>query len=358
MESTGFSQWPDTLGFGALGDEALVERFGDVVRQEYRAVGIHMALSPQADLATSPRWPRIDGTFGNDPAMVRRLVGAYVRGIQGGRSEAGRPSSLGASSVAAVVQHWVGYGASRDGFDGHNWYGRYSAFPSGKLNEHIEAFLDAFAVGVSGVMPTYNILEDVVLDGEPLEAVGAGFSKQLLIDLLRGVYGYQGVILSDWGITRDMSESCRSGVPVQTPEFIAMPWGVEELSHVEKFAKTINAGVDQIGGENDPGPIVEAVGLGLVSLARIDDAVRRILIQKFELGLFDNPFVEASAAVGRLPFPLPASHGRCPSSTLRRHKREHQTPLCPLLLGLRGADRRREERWAETTSSRCSDEPS
>jgi beta-glucosidase len=296
VESTGFSQWPDTLGFGALDDEVLVERFGDVVRQEYRAVGIHMALSPQADLATSPRWPRIDGTFGDDPALVRKLVGAYVRGIQSGRSENGRPSPLGANSVAAVVKHWVGYGASRDGFDGHNWYGRYSAFPSGKFGDHIEAFLDAFAVGVSGVMPTYNILEDVVLGGEPLEAVGAGFSRQLLMDLLRGVYGYEGIILSDWGITRDITESCRTGVPTQTPEFIAMPWGVEDLSHVEKFAKTINAGVDQIGGENDPGPIVEAVTQGLVSMERIDDAVRRILTQKFELGLFDNPFVDAHAA--------------------------------------------------------------
>jgi beta-glucosidase len=297
VESTGFSQWPDTLGFGALGDEALVERFGDVVRQEYRAVGIHMALSPQADLATSPRWPRIDGTFGDDPAMVGKLVGAYVRGIQGlAVTGTGAPCALGSSSVAAVVKHWVGYGASRDGFDGHNWYGRYSAFPSGKFQNHIDAFLDAFAAGVSGVMPTYNILDDVLVGGEPLEAVGAGFSKQLLTDLLRGVYGYQGVILSDWGITRDMTESCRTGVPTQTPEFIAMPWGVEDLSHVEKFAKSLNAGVDQVGGENDPGPIVEAVGLGLVSVARIDDAVRRILIQKFELGLFDNPFVDAQTA--------------------------------------------------------------
>jgi beta-glucosidase len=296
VESTGFSQWPDTLGFGALGNKALVERFGDVVRQEYRAVGIHMALSPQADLATSPRWPRIDGTFGDDPAMVSKLVGAYVRGIQGGRAGTGVPSGLGDSSVAAVVKHWVGYGASRDGFDGHNWYGRYSAFPSGKLQDHIDAFLDAFTAGVSGVMPTYNILEDVLVGGVPLEAVGAGFSRQLLIDLLRGVYGYQGVILSDWGITRDMTESCRTGVPPQTPEFIAMPWGVEDLTHIEKFAKSLNAGVDQVGGENDPGPIVEAVGLGLVSMERIDDAVRRILIQKFELGLFDNPFVDAHAA--------------------------------------------------------------
>jgi beta-glucosidase len=292
VESDGFSQWPDTLGFGAIGDTDLVRRFGDIVRQEYRAVGIQMALSPQADLATSPRWPRIDGTFGEDPRLVRALVGSYVEGMQAGRT------GLNHDSVATVVKHWVGYGASRDGFDGHNWYGRYSAFPTNRLQDHIDAFLDAFEFHVSGVMPTYNILDGVELDGREIEQVGAGHSHEVLTGLLRGTYAYDGVILSDWGITREMSESCRSGNPVQTPEFIAMPWGVETLSRVEKFAKCINAGVDQIGGDNDPTPIVEAVTHGLISEARVDDAVRRILIQKFDLGLFDNPFVDSMTAAG------------------------------------------------------------
>jgi beta-glucosidase len=290
VASDGFSQWPDTLGFGAIGDVDLMRRFGDIVRQEYRAIGIQMALSPQADLATSPRWPRIDGTFGEDPQMVRALVGAYVEGMQAGRT------GLRNDSVATVVKHWVGYGASRDGFDGHNWYGRYSAFPSGRLQDHIDAFLDAFEYRVSGVMPTYNILEGVSLGDQRIEQVGTGHSHELLTGLLRGTYAYDGVILSDWGITREMSESCRSGSPVQTPEFIAMPWGVETLGRVEKFAKCINAGVDQIGGDNDPSPIIEAVNQGLISEGRINDAVRRILIQKFDLGLFDNPFVDPGAA--------------------------------------------------------------
>jgi beta-glucosidase len=290
VDAGGFSRWPNTLGFGAIGDETLMRRFGEIVRAEYRAVGFHMALSPQADLATSPRWPRIDGTFGEDPELVNRLVGAYVEGIQGGRN------GLSSTSVAAVVKHWVGYGASRDGFDGHNWYGRYSAFPSGRFQDHVDAFQDAFAAKVSGVMPTYNILENISIDGEQLEPVGAGFSKQLLTNLLRGTYAYDGVILSDWGITRDMNESCRTGEPPQTPNLIAMPWGVETLTHVEKFAKSINAGVDQIGGENDPIPIIDAVHAGLISETRIDDAVRRILVQKFELGLFENPFVDPDEA--------------------------------------------------------------
>src|SRR5689334_2643253 len=80
-----FSQWPETLGFAALGDTTLMKRFGDVARQEYRAVGIHMALSPQADLATEPRWSRINGTFGEDADLAGRMVKAYVEGFQHGR---------------------------------------------------------------------------------------------------------------------------------------------------------------------------------------------------------------------------------------------------------------------------------
>jgi beta-glucosidase len=290
VDSSGFSQWPGTLGLGAIGDVGLVRRFGDVVRQEYRAVGIHTALSPQADLATEPRWPRIDGTFGADPGRVRALVGAFVEGLQCGTG------GLTTTSVAAVVKHWVGYGASRDGFDGHNYYGRFSAFPDDSFDDHVAAFLDAFAVGVAGVMPTYNILEGVTFDGAPLEAVGGGFSAQLLTGLLRGVHGFAGLIVSDWAITRDSSETCRTGVPPQTPSDIAMPWGVEHLPRVDRVAKGVNAGLDQIGGENDPGPLLQAVRDGLVATARIDESVRRVLVQKFELGLFDAPFVDVDQA--------------------------------------------------------------
>jgi beta-glucosidase len=299
VDSAGFSQWPETLGLGAIGDPGLVERFGDIVRQEYRAIGLHMALFPQADLATSPRWPRAEGTFGQDPQLVRRLVGAFVRGLQGGSTGVNR------SGLAAVVKHWVGYGASRDGFDGHNYYGRFSAFPGGAFDAHVEAFLDAFEANVAAVMPTYNILEGVVVDGVQIEQVGAGFSSELLTGLLRGRHGFSGVIVSDWGITRDMNEACRTGVPQQTPNDIAMPWGVDHLPLVERMAKGINAGLDQIGGEINTAPLIEAVRLGLVSEQRIEESARRILIQKFELGLFDDPFVDvdgAEALVGSAEF--------------------------------------------------------
>ena len=95
----GFSLWPDMLGFAALNDPAVTRRFGDIARAEYRAVGIHMALSPQADLATEPRWARFSATFGSDPDTVSRLAGAYVEGFQQGAN------GVTAQGVATVVKH-------------------------------------------------------------------------------------------------------------------------------------------------------------------------------------------------------------------------------------------------------------
>lgn len=290
VAAAGFSQWPETLGLSAIGDEGLVRRFGDIIRQEYRAVGIHMALSPQADLSTSPRWARIEGTFGEDPAHVSRMVGAYVEGIQGGRD------GLNATGVAAVVKHWVGYGASRDGWDGHNYYGRFSAFPGGAFQAHVDAFAGAFEVGVSGVMPTYNILQGASVRGQPTEPVGGGFSRLLLTDLLRDQLEFKGVILSDWAITKDCNEVCKTGVPEQKLGDIGMSWGVEDLSALDRYVLGIEAGLDQFGGEEDPAPLLEAVASGRISEGRIEDSALRILIQRFELGLFDNPFVDEAEA--------------------------------------------------------------
>jgi beta-glucosidase len=120
LAASGVTQWPEMLGFAAIGDPELVRRFADIARVEYRAVGIHMGLSPQANLATEPRWPRISGTFGEDPDLAHDLVRAYVRGFQGGDEGVTR------DGVALVVKHWAGYGASVDGFDGHNYYGRFT----------------------------------------------------------------------------------------------------------------------------------------------------------------------------------------------------------------------------------------
>lgn len=287
---SGFSRWPETLGFGALDDPHLVRHFASIVRGEYRAVGIHMALSPQADLATEPRWSRIAGTFGERPARVGALVTAYVQGMQGSSTHLVR------DGVATIVKHWVGYGASVDGLDGHNYYGRFARFPGGNLAAHVAPFLGAIASGVVGVMPTYAILDSVSIDGTPVEPVGAGFNRQLLSEQLRGRYHFRGMVLSDWGITKDCSEACMTGTPRQASSQIAMPWGVTSLTDVQRFAKGMNAGIDQFGGVDDGHPLVEAIAAGLLTQARLDEAVLRIMRVKFDLGLFDNPYVDPARA--------------------------------------------------------------
>ena len=293
MQDRAFSMWPEPLGFAALNDPELTRRFGDVVRQEYEAVGIRESLAPQADLATEPRWARINGTFGEDANVAKGMVEAYVAGIQNGAD------GLNSGSVVAVVKHWVGYGAAKDGWDGHNYYGRYADFSGHNFAQHLIPFTGAFAAHVGSVMPTYSVLQEVAIDGKPLEQVGAGFNHQLLSELLRGQYGFRGLIVSDWAITSDCSEACRNGTAAgvePTPAEIGMPWGVEELSKAQRFAKAINAGVDQIGGTEQSNIIVEDVQKGLISEARVREAASRILLQKFQTGLFEQPYVDETRA--------------------------------------------------------------
>ena len=290
VASAGLAQWPGPLGFGATRDAALVRRFASIARDEYRALGIHMSLSPQADLASEPRWPRGDGTFGDDVGNVRALVAAYVEGMQGS------PSGVTRHGVAAVVKHWVGYGAAVDGFDGHNSYGRYARFGGGRFADHVSAFGGAFASHVAGVMPTYSILDSLVLGGKPLERVGVGFNAYVLRTMLRGEQGFRGLVVSDWAITNDCPVPCQTGVPKQEPWNIAMPWGVDSLTQRDRFAKGINAGIDQFGGVDDPGPLMEAIAAGRTTVALLDSAVARVLTLKFQQGLFEDPFVDLARA--------------------------------------------------------------
>jgi beta-glucosidase len=292
-----FSQWPEPLGFAALGDAALMKRFGDVARQEYRAVGIHMALSPQADLATEPRWSRINGTFGEDADLAGRMVGAYVAGFQHGTR------GVDSGGVQTVVKHWVGYGAAKDGLDSHSYYGRFASFSAGNLEYHVRPFLPAFAANVAGVMPTYSILEGATLGGKPIEQVGAGFNHQLLTDALRGRYGFRGFVLTDWAVTNDCNDRCRYGVPPgERPSFadVGTPWGVEDQPMRARFVQAVKAGVDQFGGTERADMLVDAVRSGELTEARLDSSVQRVLAGKFALGLFENPYVEPSDATRRV----------------------------------------------------------
>ena len=293
MQDRAFSMWPEPLGFAALNDPELTRRFGDVVRQEYESVGIRESLAPQADLATEPRWARINGTFGEDAGIAKRMVEAYVTGVQNGAS------GLNSGSVIAVVKHWAGYGAAKDGWDGHNYYGRYAEFAGHNFAQHLIPFTGAFDANVGGVMPTYSILQGVTIDGKPLEQVGAGFNRQLLSALLREQGKFRGVILSDWAIINNCPEACRNGTSAGNkpmPADIGMPWGVEDLTVAQRFAKAINAGVDQVGGTAQSEAIVQDVQGGSIPEARVREAAGRILLQKFQLGLFEQPYVDEAKA--------------------------------------------------------------
>jgi len=344
-ESNGFSQWPEALGMAAIGDPTVVRSFGDIARREYRAVGIHITLSPQADLATEPRWPRLLGTFGEDPKLASRLVNAYVAGFQHG------DIGVDHQGVAAVVKHWVGYGAEANGgFDAHNYYGRYVSFSGNHLEEHLEPFKGAFAAHVAGIMPTYAILQGVNLNGRALEPVGAGFNRQLLTDLLRRQYHFDGIVLSDWAITNDCNTACMTGHPPQQAKDIGMPWGVERLSMAQRFVKAFNAGVDQFGGTERVDLLIQAARTDAISVARVDASVKHILSLKFALGLFENPYVDpadADRVVGNPEFVRAALEAQRRSVVLLQNNER----LLPLRAGRRiyligiDADAARAQGW-------------
>jgi beta-glucosidase len=190
----------------------------------------------------------------------------------------------------------------------------------------VKPFLGAFAAHVAGVMPTYSILEGARLNGQPVEQVGAGFNRQLL-SLLRKRYGFEGVIVTDWLVTNDCSDLCRNGSPPgQRPTFanVAMPWGVEQLSKIDRFAKAINAGVDQFGGTEEAQFIVQAVRSGKVTATRVDESVYRVALQKFKQGLFENPYVDTTVArriVGKQEFQTEATRAQQRSLVLLENRK-------------------------------------
>jgi beta-glucosidase len=270
-----FSEWPDALGLAAIGDEDLVRRFGDIARQEYTAVGIRAALHPQVDLATEPRWARQLQTFGEDADLSGRLGAAYIRGFQG--------ETFGAGSVSTMVKHFPGGGPQQDGEDPHFAYGREQVYPGGMFELHLQPFAAAFAAGVRQVMPYYGMPI-----GTAYEEVGFGFNKGVLTGLLRERFGFDGVVCTDWGLVSDGD--------IMGDHFPARAWGVEHLSPGERMAKILDAGADQFGGERCTELLLQLVADGVVSEERLDVSARRLLREKFELGLFDDPYVDVDAA--------------------------------------------------------------
>ncbi|MFT6867810.1 MAG: beta-glucosidase [Cyclobacteriaceae bacterium] len=291
------SMWPGTLGIAASFDPELMKQFGDIASKEYRALGIATALSPQIDLATEPRWSRFDGTMGEDPDLATDLARAYVDGFQSSKG-----SGWGFKSVNTMVKHWPGGGPEEGGRDGHFGYGAYAVYPGKNIKDHLKPFtegafkLEGATKMASAVMPYYTIS-----DGEG-EAVANGYNKYLITDLLRGKYGYDGVLCTDWGITRDVSS---------IEKFEGKPWGVEHLSVAKRHYRAIEAGMDQFGGNNDMKPVIAAYKLGVVEHGeeymrkRFETSAIRLLKNIFRVGLFENPYLnveESKTIVGNPDF--------------------------------------------------------
>ncbi len=270
-----FSLWPEPLGFAAIGDSVLMKQFGDIARQEYRAVGITLALHPMADLATEPRWPRINGTFGEDAKLASKLVYAYIKGFQG--------DSLTNSSVICMTKHFSGGGPQKEGLDPHFQFQKGQVYPGNNFKYHLIPFEAAFAAGTAQIMPYYGVPMD-----QTSENVGFSFNKDIITGLLRDKYHFDGVVCTDWGLITDVKNIMI--------DFPAKAHGVMNLSQEDRMLKIINAGVDQFGGESLPEMLVKLVKDGKISEDRINVSVARILRDKFKIGLFDNPYVDVEQA--------------------------------------------------------------
>ncbi|WP_172196131.1 glycoside hydrolase family 3 protein [Saccharibacillus qingshengii] len=291
------SMWPESLGLAASFDPALVRRFGEIAAREYRALGLTTALSPQVDIATDPRWFRFNGTFGEDSKLSTDLGRAYIDGFQTSTGEEAIEGGWGRSSVNAMVKHWPGGGSGEAGRDAHYASGKYAVYPGGNFAEHLKPFTDgAFKLEggteqASAVMPYYTVSWEQ--DAKNGENVGNSYSRYLITDLLREQYGYDGVVCTDWLITADENgekDSFLSG----------KPWGVESLSAAERHYKLLLAGVDQFGGNNEAGPLLEAYAMGAAEhgeewmRARFERSAVRLLRNLFRVGLFENPYLEPS----------------------------------------------------------------
>lgn len=271
--SNGFSQFPETLGLAAINDISLIGRFADIVREEYLAVGIRLALHPQVDLATEPRWPRINGGFGEDARLSADIAAAYVRGLQG--------PTLSNSSVATMTKHFPGGGPQNEGLDPHFEFQKGQIYPGSNFDYHLAPFEAAIQAGTAAIMPYYGVPTD-----QTSEEVAMAFNKDIITGLLREKYEYDGVVCADWGVLTDITIG--NNIP-----WAARAWGVEHLSRTERVAKALEAGMDQFGGESASHLVVELHSRGELSEERIDESARRILRQKFDLGLFDDPYVDA-----------------------------------------------------------------
>lgn len=297
---TPFSTWPGELGLSAMNDLSLVREFADIARQEWLAVGLRKGYMYMADLATEPRWQRIEGTFGENAEWVAKMMTEVVLGFQG--------TKLSSTSVALTTKHFPGGGAGEGGQDPHFSWGKYEIFPGKMFPNNLIPFKAAIKAGTSAIMPYYSIPKDTKYD-----TVAYAYNKGVIKDLLRDSLSFKGIINSDTG-------------PIEM-----MPWGVENLTIIQRYQKALEAGVNLFSGTADPAQLLETIHTGKVDMKLIDNSVYRLLMEKFELGLFENPYVdeEKSATIaGSKNFQARADLAMRKSIVLLRNEK-NQLPVKP-----------------------------
>ena len=297
-----FSQFPKEAGLAAAalgeqflkegkatsGDMSVIRTFTDVMGPEYNAVGLRAAYTYMADLLTEPRWYRAHEVFTEDADLNANLMKALVQGLQGTTIKDG--TSVNPSTrVALTMKHFPGGGPQELGMDPHYSFGKYQQYSDeAGFAYNMKPFEAAIGAGVSSIMPYYGVPmtgrdasknpQALTYDGVTYPLTGFAFSKDIVTDLLRGKLGFKGYVNSDTGIIKTMA------------------WGMEDKSISERIAAAINGGTDTLSGFAENAPIKALVDQGLISKARLDQAAKSLLKEQFQLGLFENPYVEASQA--------------------------------------------------------------
>lgn len=273
------SRWPEHIGLGAVDDVELIRTYGEIVRRELLSMGVRSYLGPMADIFSEPRWMRGFGTFGEDVETVTRLTAEFIRAMRGG-------DQLSSESVTCVVKHFPGAGPQRGGNDAIDERYPDQIYPGGEQALHLRPFEAAFEAGASQVMLYYGMPV-----GTEWEEIGFAFNRSVVRDLLRGRYGFDGIVTTDWNVI--------SSEPIGGRPFGPIAHGATDLTAGQRLQIALEVGVDQFGGDTTTEEVCELVRSGRVSLDRLDDSVRRILREKFRLGLFEaaNPDPDEAARV-------------------------------------------------------------
>ena len=295
--SGGVSQWPSTLGLAATFDEDTVSAFAKIASTEYRALGISNALSPQIDMATEPRWLRNNGTWGEDPDMTAKYAQLYVEGFQNTYDADGNPIGWGDGSVATMIKHFPGDGRGEGGRESHTNVGKYAVAAGGDLEDHLKPF--EASMESAGLMTSYSILVDA--EGNPAygdKLVGTAYNTDLL-DVLRKDMGYEGVIVTDWGVL--------NGGSTDPDAMIGTAWGMDDVEVPVRIFEVLKNGIDSLGGFNNVGPVMEAHDLwqkayeaGEVSVdadTRFRESGERVIHMLMLGGLYENPYTDLEASL-------------------------------------------------------------